>query len=224
MVIESLLMSIKGCFSREQMLEDSISFKRLFDITISLLLILFTLPLCILISLLIKITSQGPIFYCSKRVGKDSRSFTCFKFRTMHPEADKTLKKILECNSDLKKEWMVYFKLKKDPRVTSLGKFLRKTSLDELPQLWNVLKGDLSLVGPRPYLAEEMHKMTGIRAGKILSVRPGLTGLWQVSGRNNLPFFDRLRLDEEYISKRSFGLDFVLLCKTIPVVFFAKGQ
>lgn len=141
----------------------------------------------------------------------------------MYPDAEKKLEGYLDKSKELRNEWNQYLKLKKDPRVTWIGRGLRKMSLDELPQLWNVLKGDLSLVGPRPYLVEEVQSILGARAHKILSVRPGITGLWQVSGRNNIPFSDRIRLDEEYVMKRSFYLDLVLLCKTIPTVIFAKG-
>lgn len=204
-------------------LRESFKLKRIFDAVASIFLILSSLPLSLLIVCLIKITSRGPVFYGSWRMGKQGLIFRCWKFRTMDPDADQKLDAYLKNSPELRGEWEKYFKLKKDPRVTCIGRWLRKTSLDELPQLWNVLKGDLSLVGPRPYLVDEIHTIVGTKAYKILSVRPGITGLWQVSGRNNIPFSDRIRLDEEYVMKRSFYLDLFLLFKTIPSVFFAKG-
>jgi undecaprenyl-phosphate galactose phosphotransferase len=137
--------------------------------------------------------------------------------------AEQELKSLLEKNSALKQEWETFFKLKNDPRVSAIGKFLRKTSLDELPQFWNVLKGDLSVVGPRPVTQEEVEKYYGKRATKILSVRPGLTGIWQTSGRNLLTFEERTNLEESYVDRQSLGLDLRIIIKTIPMIFFAKG-
>lgn len=137
--------------------------------------------------------------------------------------AEQKLKSLLEENADLKQEWETFFKLKNDPRVSAVGKFLRKTSLDELPQFWNVLKGDLSVVGPRPVTEEEVQKYYGERAAKILSVRPGLTGIWQTSGRNLLTFEERTKLEESYVDQQSLTLDLRIIFKTIPMIFFAKG-
>jgi undecaprenyl-phosphate galactose phosphotransferase len=141
----------------------------------------------------------------------------------MYPDADKKLQEILQQNPKLQEEWNTYFKLKDDPRVTSIGKFLRKTSLDEFPQFWNVFRGDLSVVGPRPVTEEEIKKYFGEKASKILSVRPGLTGIWQTSGRSLITFEERVQLEESYIDKQSLGLDLVIICKTIPAMFFTKG-
>jgi undecaprenyl-phosphate galactose phosphotransferase len=137
--------------------------------------------------------------------------------------AEQKLKSLLEENTDLKQEWETFFKLKNDPRVSAVGKFLRKISLDELPQFWNVLKGDLSVVGPRPVTEEEVQKYYGERAAKILSVRPGLTGIWQTSGRNLLIFEERTKLEESYVDQQSLTLDLRIIFKTIPMIFFAKG-
>jgi exopolysaccharide production protein ExoY len=197
--------------------------KRIFDITFSFAALLFFLPLGIVIGVLIKLSSPGPIFYSSKRVGRGGETIDCWKFRTMCMGADEKLKKILAENPKLKKEWDTYFKLKDDPRINTIGRFLRKTSLDELPQFWNVLRGDLSVVGPRPVTQEEVRKYFKDKAEKILSVRPGLTGIWQTSGRNLLTFDERIQLEEQYIDRQSFLLDLRIIFKTIPHLFFAKG-
>lgn len=149
--------------------------------------------------------------------------FGCLKFRTMYVKSDEMLRNILKKDPKKAQEWKTYFKLKEDPRVTPVGKFLRKTSLDELPQFINVLKGDLSVVGPRPVVEEELLKYFGQKAPKILSVRPGITGLWQVSGRSNISMEERVRIEESYVENRSFGKDLLLIAKTIPAVFFSKG-
>jgi undecaprenyl-phosphate galactose phosphotransferase len=138
-------------------------------------------------------------------------------------DADKKLALILASDPVKKQEWDTYYKLKDDPRVSGIGAILRKTSFDELPQFWNVLKGDLSVVGPRPVTEEEIQKYFGSKAEKILSVRPGLTGMWQTSGRSLLPFEERIQLEEKYIDEQSLVLDIVIVCKTIPMLFFNKG-
>jgi len=199
------------------------STKRIFDVLFSLGAILFFLPIGIISALLIKLTSPGPIFYSSKRVGKDGQPIYCWKFRTMYHDADKKLLQLLRENPKLQQEWDTYFKLKDDPRISSIGKILRKTSLDELPQFFNVLKGDLSVVGPRPVTEEEIRKYFGQKASKILSVRPGLTGIWQTSGRSLLTFEERIQLEESYIDRQSLTLDLRIIFKTIPAMFFTKG-
>lgn len=200
-----------------------VSAKRIFDILFSLGAILFFLPLGLIIAVLIKATSPGRIFYSCKRVGKDGQPIYCWKFRTMCEDADKKLLEILHQNPQLKQEWDTYYKLKDDPRVSGIGKILRKTSLDELPQFWNVLTGDLSVVGPRPVTEEEIKKYFGEKASKILSVRPGLTGIWQTSGRSLLTFEERIRLEESYIEMQSLIFDLKIICKTIPMMFISRG-
>lgn len=198
--------------------------KRIFDISVSILALLLTLPLFFLLAIAIYVSSPGPIFFAQQRLGKGGRLFFCYKFRTMYPDAADQLHQLLAMRPDLKREWEQCFKLKQDPRITRIGSFLRKTSLDELPQLWNVLKGDLSLVGPRPVVPEEAEKFFKEKISKILSVRPGLTGLWQVSGRSDLHSYQtRISLDEFYVDHQSFWLDLQLIYKTIPAVLFAKG-
>lgn len=197
--------------------------KRLFDIIFSAFVLLSGAPVYIFIALLIKMTSRGPILYSQERVGRAGKLFRCYKFRTMVPDAEAVQKYLVESDQLLKNEWLISRKLKKDPRVTMLGTFLRRTSLDELPQFWNVLKGDLSVVGPRPVVVDEVMEFFGSKAGKLLSVRPGITGLWQVSGRSDICYAKRLQLDEQYIDEISMILDFKLIVKTIPSMLFSSG-
>lgn len=200
--------------------------KRGFDIFFSFFAILFALPLFSLLYILIKSTSKGPLLYSSMRIGRQGKLFKFWKLRSMHCDADERLEAILSNRPDLKEEWQTYFKLKNDPRLTPIGKFLRSSSLDELPQFWNVLKGDLSIVGPRPYLPREAGVIVGIlgkQAEQLFSVRPGLTGLWQTAGRNELTFEERVRLEATYAQNRSFLRDLKLIGKTFPILFLRKG-
>lgn len=160
--------------------------KRIFDILFSLAALLLGLPFFIAIAFLIKLSSKGPIFYCSLRLGHKGQLFKFWKFRSMHCDADSRLQHLLKHQPKLNREWKKFFKLKNDPRLTYLGRLIRKTSLDELPQFWNVLKGDLSIVGPRPYLPREekrIKELIGSNIDVLFSVKPGLTGIWQTSGR-----------------------------------------
>jgi exopolysaccharide production protein ExoY len=200
--------------------------KRGFDIFFSALVLLCGLPLFLLIALIIKSTSSGPILYYSARLGRDGKLFKFWKFRSMYQDADQQLNTLLKSDPARCREWRLYFKLKNDPRITPFGKFLRKTSLDEFPQFWNVLKGDLSLVGPRPYLPSELgriKRIAGSEMSKIFAVRPGLTGVWQTSGRSYLTFDQRVRLDLDYVSRRSFLRDLELIARTVPLLLFHKG-
>ncbi len=197
--------------------------KRVFDILFSLSVLLFFSPFFLTISLLIKLTSKGPIFYGQKRIGREGKTYINYKFRTMKENAEEILEDLLKKDPILKEEWLKFWKLKNDPRITNVGRFLRKTSLDEFPQFWNVLKGDLSVVGPRPVVKEEIVNYFGDRAAKVLSVRPGITGLWQVSGRNNLSMEERVKMESEYIDRKSFFFDLQIILKTIPVMLFSKG-
>ncbi len=197
--------------------------KRIFDMSFSLAILTLLSPVFLLIALAIKLSSKGPIVYGHKRIGRGGKIFNCYKFRTMYPDADVRLKEILKTSPELQAEWERSYKLKNDPRVTPIGSFLRKTSLDEFPQFWNVLKGDLSVVGPRPVIKDEIVKYYGVKAGKVLSIRPGLTGLWQVSGRSDTSYARRILLDEEYINNQSLALDIKLVLKTIPAMLSSKG-
>ena len=200
-----------------------IPLKRFFDLCFTLCVFAFGFPIFFLIAIAIRLTSSGKIIYSHERIGRGGKPFRCYKFRTMYRDADRRLNKVLGSNPALRKEWELRRKLKKDPRVTPIGHFLRKTSLDELPQFWNVLRGDLSLVGPRPVVRSELETYYGVKAKRILSIRPGLTGLWQVSGRNDTTYLTRILLDEKYIEKQTFLLDLRLILKTIPTMLFSKG-
>lgn len=198
-------------------------FKRLFDIFFSLLILVFLSPLFLFLICLIKSFSKGPVFYKSGRIGKGFKNIECYKFRTMYVDADQRLQDLLTQNAHLLKEWQSFQKLKNDPRIYPFGKFLRKTSLDELPQFLNVLLGDLSVVGPRPFYNHQVSEYLKEKAEKILSVKPGITGIWQTSGRNLLTMDERLKLEEEYIDRRSFSFDLWIIIKTIPEMIFPKG-
>ncbi len=197
--------------------------KRTFDIVFSLLVFLFLFPVFLLIALAVKFSSRGPIFYSHERLARGGIPFPCYKFRTMYSDAGKRLEELLNSSPEIKKEWEETYKLKNDPRITPIGRFLRKSSLDELPQFWNVLKGDLSVVGPRPVVQQEMKKHFGEKATVILSVRPGLTGIWQVSGRSDTAYTKRIQLDEIYVDTQSLLLDIKLIAKTIPAMLSSRG-
>lgn len=198
--------------------------KRLFDILFSSLVLLFLSPLYILIAFLIKLTSTGPVFYAATRVGKNLKIIQCWKFRSMYEGAEEKLQDLLNSSPEKLKEWNTYYKLKQDPRITPLGNFLRKTSLDELPQFYNVLRGDLSVVGPRPTVPEEARDFYREKASTILSVRPGITGPWQTSGRNSLTIDEKIALEEAYAQKNTLLKDLVYILKTIPMVIFPRNS
>lgn len=197
--------------------------KRLFDITFSLLVLILFSPVYLLLALLIALNSDGPIFYVQERVGKNYKPFNCIKFRTMVSNADEILMQMMETSPQIRQEFKANFKLKKDPRITLIGRFLRITSLDEFPQFWNVLKGDMSVVGPRPLVSEELPKY-GRHIEEILTIRPGITGLWQVSGRNDIPYPRRVKIDLHYVKFRNFWLDLWIVIKTIGVVMIPKDN
>jgi len=193
--------------------------KRLIDIVASILLLIILMPLFMIIMLLIYINSPGPVFYKQTRVGRWGKLFTMWKFRSMYLDADKRLKEIMAENE---MTGGVIFKMKNDPRIIPIGRFIRKASIDELPQLWNVLKGDMSLVGPRPALPSEVNQYS-LQDRQRLEVIPGITCIWQVSGRSNIPFPQQVELDTEYIQSQSLLLDLKLLLKTIPAVLLSRG-
>lgn len=193
--------------------------KRFLDIFFSFLLIIFLIPLFLIIGVIIKINSKGPVLYTQKRIGKNNITFSCYKFRTMHPEANYLLKEILIKNPNFKNEFAETRKIINDPRITKIGKFLRFSSLDELPQIVNVLKGDMSLIGPRPIVKSEIKKY-GNDFKKVFSIKPGISGLWQVSGRNKISYNKRVELDIFYSENISFRLDIKIFIKTILVILF----
>jgi len=196
--------------------------KRCIDIVGAVLGMVVLAPLFSAIAALIRIDSPGPVLFKQTRMGVEGRCFTVFKFRTMYRDAEAKLQDILEEDPERRAQYDQYHKLEDDPRVTRVGKWLRRLSLDELPQLWNVLRGDMSLVGPRAYMPGELPKMNGL-SRTVLQCPPGLTGLWQVSGRNNLDFSTRVDLDVHYMQNWTIWLDFYILLRTIPVVLTGDG-
>lgn len=197
--------------------------KRSFDIFCSLLLLLMLSPILAVLALMIKLSSPGPIFFAQERIGRNGRRFKMLKFRSMLPNAQEMLDRKLAEDEELRREWFTHFKLRKDPRITPIGAFIRKTSLDELPQLINVLRGEMSLVGPRPlpiYHHQEIAPEIRVMRSRAL---PGMTGLWQVSGRSDLTISGMEKLDMYYVQRWSFGLDLLTLLKTIPAVIRGSG-
>lgn len=197
--------------------------KRLFDLLFSILVLTLGFPVFLLLATAIKLTSPGPIFYSCTRIGRNNIPFTCYKFRTMYSDAEAKLQLLLTSDVRLLQEWKTYFKLRHDPRITPFGKWLRKTSLDELPQFFNVLRGDMSLVGPRPLTQTEIIYYLKENAPKLLSVRPGLTSLWAIQGRNQLTLEQRIALELQYINTRTFLLDLRLILQTFLAMLFPKG-
>jgi Undecaprenyl-phosphate galactose phosphotransferase WbaP len=196
--------------------------KRLMDIVLVISGSLLIFPFLLLLAIIVKLDSPGSVFYGHTRVGKDKRKFKAWKFRTMVPNADQLLSEYLEKDAELREEWESSYKLRSDPRITRAGKILRKLSLDELPQIWNVLVGEMSLVGPRPIVKDEI-KCYGDVFDMYALVRPGITGLWQVSGRNDSSYEYRVHLDKYYISNWSIWLDLYILALTVKAVFARKG-
>jgi Undecaprenyl-phosphate galactose phosphotransferase WbaP len=195
--------------------------KRCFDILVSILLLLLLSPLFLVLIVKVR-ASGGSAFFGHQRIGRQGRPFPCYKFRTMVPDAAKVLAKLLRESPEAQAEWEQEFKLKNDPRITPIGDFLRRSSLDELPQLWNVLKGEMSLVGPRPVVQDELEKYAE-DVSYYLQVRPGMTGLWQVSGRNNVDYETRVALDAWYVRNWSLWNDIIILLKTVKVVLARDG-
>ena len=197
--------------------------KKIFDYIVSLTLIIITSPFLIILYIIVYISTSGHPVFKHRRIGADGKDFNIYKFRTMYLDADIRLKELLESDDSIKKEWEAEFKLKNDPRITKIGGFLRKTSLDELPQIINVLQGKMSLVGPRPIITDEIAKY-GEYFEYFKAVKPGITGLWQVSGRNDIEYSERVQLDVWYVRNWSVGLDLGILIKTFVAVIFKKGS
>lgn len=196
--------------------------KFIFDMLLTVFGTICISPILLLLIIMIKLDSPGPAIFAHKRVGRHGKSFYCYKFRTMCSDAEEKLKAYLVENPEMRKEWEKDFKLKDDPRITKIGKFLRKTSLDELPQVFNVLKGEMSLVGPRPIVKAEIEKY-GNYINDFYMVRPGITGMWQVGGRSDTTYEERVGMDSWYVRNWSVWLDIVLLWRTFKVVFEEKG-
>ena len=196
--------------------------KALLDVMLTLLVGILLLPVIITIAILVKLDSPGPIFYSQKRLGQEGTYFKAWKFRSMVQNADEVLEAHLAVDDELRQQWQADHKLRYDPRITRVGCFLRRTSLDELPQLWNVLRGEMSLVGPRPIVDEEISRYAE-KYDLYTQVLPGLTGLWQVSGRNNVSYSERVNLDSYYVRNWSVWLDIYILLRTIWVVLIGEG-
>jgi exopolysaccharide production protein ExoY len=192
--------------------------KRTLDLIVALIALAVLLPLLLFVAIAVRVTSPGPAIFTQVRCGRDGRRFTCYKFRTMVDGAER----ILEDDEGLRAKFNESWKIENDRRVTPLGSFLRKTSIDELPQLLNVLRGDMSLVGPRPVQPDEL-ALFGEWGSTVTSVRPGLTGLWGISGRSSLPYDQRVALEVEYVRRRGFFYDLAIVIKTIPVVILSRG-
>lgn len=196
---------------------------RLLDILIAIAALIFFAPLMVVVALVVRLQDGGPIAFGHRRIGVNGRTFRCLKFRSMVVDAETKLQNLLAQNADARQEWEADNKLRCDPRITPLGQLLRRTSLDELPQFVNVLRGEMSIVGPRPIITAEI-----VRYGRSFrhyaSVRPGITGLWQVSGRNNVSYRRRVALDRLYAQRRSIGLYIYILAKTLPAVLTREGS
>ena len=197
--------------------------KRTFDISFALLGMLLLAPLFLGIALCILLVEGRPVLFRHRRLGRGGVLFDCLKFRTMVVDADKLRTEWIGTHDPASAEWRATQKLKRDPRITTIGSSLRITSLDELPQLWNVLRGDMSLVGPRPIVVEEVSKYGGAML-EYLQVRPGLTGPWQISGRNNLSYETRVSIDQAYVRNWSLWTDIVIIVKTVPAVIACRGS
>jgi len=197
--------------------------KRCLDLVLGAALLIGSLPFLGLIALAVLVTSGRPALYDSRRVGKDGLPIRVWKFRTMIRDADRVLQEWASVRPDLAAAYGERFKLASDPRVTPLGRLLRKTSLDEVPQLWNVVRGEMSLVGPRPVPHRELEEKYGPLAGQAFSVRPGITGMWQVSGRSRARYADRVRLDCDYAARFDLLLDMKILALTVPAVLLGRG-
>jgi lipopolysaccharide/colanic/teichoic acid biosynthesis glycosyltransferase len=191
--------------------------KRLFDLCFAALVLIATLPLFLLLAAGVRLSSPGPVFFAHQRVGRGGRPFRCWKFRTMVVDADERLERLLRERPDLRAEYAATHKLRDDPRVTVFGRWLRRTSLDELPQFWNVLRGDMSVVGPRPLVDLETARY-GEAIATVLGLRPGITGMWQVSGRNDIPYDLRVQIDASYATSHSLRGDLLIVLRTVLVV------
>ncbi len=214
--IENIEISSNEILTERPMYE---GLKRCFDFISSLIVIIVFSPLFLVLGIVVKLDSPGPVFFGHTRLGQNGKKIKVYKFRTMVINAEEILKNM---TADMKREFEENFKFENDTRITKLGSFLRKSSLDELPQLLNILIGNMSVVGPRPIVEKEIEKY-GIYGNKLLTIKPGLTGNWQAGGRSDTTYDERVQLDMEYIDKRSFLMDIKIILKTVLVVFKKEG-
>jgi exopolysaccharide biosynthesis polyprenyl glycosylphosphotransferase len=219
MTTQNLLINSRFWIIAENMFANNLTAKRFFDVLVSTMTLILLSPLLLLVILVITLDSKGPIFFFQTRVGENGKKFKMWKFRSMYIDAEERKAALMKENEMV---GGVLFKMKNDPRITRVGRFIRKFSIDELPQLWNVLIGDMSLVGPRPPVPSEVAQYTPYQRQR-LKVTPGITCIWQVSGRSEIPFPKQVEMDLEYINNQSFWFDMVLLIKTVPAVLKAKG-
>jgi len=196
--------------------------KRSLDLSVASLAVVFALPIFALLYVAIRLSSPGPVFYGQRRIGQNGRYFTAWKFRSMVTDADAVLEQHLSRDPELRRQWELTHKLPNDPRVLPVGKLLRKSSLDELPQLWNVIRGEMSLVGPRPIVDAEVPRY-GDTFAYYKMVRPGVTGMWQISGRSNTSYAERVRYDEYFVRNWSVWLDLYILFRTVKTVLLREG-
>lgn len=196
--------------------------KRVTDFVLAAAALVFLLPVMVPLAIAIRLSDGGPALYKQRRIGRDGKEFKCFKFRSMVVDSDVRLQRLLETDPKARREWQATQKLENDPRITPFGQFLRKSSLDELPQLINILKGEMSIVGPRPIVQNEVEKY-GDYFAHYCQVRPGLTGLWQVSGRSDTSYGERVLLDVQYVSDWSYMGDIKIIAMTVPAVLMSDG-
>ncbi|MGV1760057.1 sugar transferase [Rhizobium sp. A22-96] len=197
--------------------------KRLIDATLAVIALVVLAPMILMVVAILLVTQGRPIFHSHRRIGRHGVLFSCFKFRTMVVNSEEVLARHLDTNPALRAEWNATRKLKDDPRVTPFGQLLRKNSVDEIPQLLNVIRGEMSLVGPRPIVTSEA-ELYGVHFVDYMRVRPGLTGLWQVSGRSDTSYDTRVELDTRYVTEQSLVGDIVIMAKTIPAVLTSRGS
>jgi len=197
-------------------------FKRFFDLTLAILILPITLPILLVLMVLIKISSRGPAVFKSERIGIGGSRFQCLKLRTMCVHAEEKLQVVLRKNPTLRAEWEKDHKLKKDPRITKVGRVIRALSLDEIPQIFNVIKGEMSFVGPRPIVEAEISKY-GKSYKYYTRVKPGITGIWQINGRNDTTYENRVAMDKHYSQSLNFLTDLKIIIKTVPAALSKKG-
>jgi len=201
----------------------SLAIIRLLDIVLALALLVFLAPMMLVIAVCTWVADPGPILFAHRRIGRDGTPFPCLKFRSMAVDAADRLRDLLARDPAAREEWARDHKLRNDPRIVGIGRFLRRSSLDELPQLFNVLRGEMSLVGPRPIVAEEIERY-GRYFARYCQVKPGITGLWQVSGRNDVSYRRRVAIDVKFASEKSVGLYLRILVMTVPMVLLSRGS